>query len=231
MSKNCWFARDNKSLSTAKFPDIMWKLQAKVEVRWPPSSYLLRQGSKGHERLCYTFRWTKPLPDGSQVVLGASWMVDQELLFDLTRSRLGLGNSSCAALAPAPKLRGSSQKSEALTEAASSELPHSFLASAKGSESPEQQQLPEVSSASSAGTTFEMVEASSNPQQLPAFHVAATLETVIRAHDAFDNSHLQALLAVSLAGLAGLGLMFLRHLPCCPKRRCRRFLRRCLPCA
>eukprot|EP00435_Cladocopium_sp_Y103_P044063 s1542_g12.t1 len=85
-SRSCW-----RGQGLQKFPVLAWQLQG-VEVQWMPSQYLLRQDGF---RLCYTFRPTEVLPDGSHVVLGASWMINQELLFDIDGKRLGLTNSSC----------------------------------------------------------------------------------------------------------------------------------------
>ncbi|CAE7764939.1 NLRC3 [Symbiodinium pilosum] len=88
-SRHCWRVQGNAgNFSTGRFPVLSWRL-AGVEVSWPPSRYLIRYSGK-RARLCYTFRATNALPDGSKVVLGASWMVGQELLFDIDNSRLGL---------------------------------------------------------------------------------------------------------------------------------------------
>ena len=71
----------------SSFPILSWLLQGGVQVDWLPSQYLLQDrgmsapfGMVCHlaPRLCYTFRSTDVLPDGSQVVLGASWMMNQD---------------------------------------------------------------------------------------------------------------------------------------------------------
>ncbi|CAE7908189.1 Protein NLRC3 [Symbiodinium microadriaticum] len=93
--RHCWHVQGGADISTKRFPVLSWRLQG-VEVPWPPSRYLVRYSGK-RARLCYTFRATNALPDGSQVVLGASWMVGQELLFDIDRSRLGLTKANARA--------------------------------------------------------------------------------------------------------------------------------------
>ncbi|CAE8670217.1 unnamed protein product [Polarella glacialis] len=102
----CWRGRGGQEISLQLFPVLSWKLQSGVQVAWPPSSYLLRQGSEARRYLyCYAFGPTDVLPDSSQVVLGASWMVDRSLLFDLgPPSRLGLrsaeGEDPCSESSP-----------------------------------------------------------------------------------------------------------------------------------
>ncbi|CAK9036147.1 unnamed protein product [Durusdinium trenchii] len=111
VSRSCW-RQGKKSLSMHRFPVLSWILQG-MEVQWMPSQYLLRH--ENNQRLCYTFRPTEVLPDGSQVVLGASWMINQELLFDIGSKRLGLWNSTCQSPAltqptPLQNLRGRAGK-------------------------------------------------------------------------------------------------------------------------
>eukprot|EP00439_Symbiodinium_sp_Y106_P033288 s2315_g3.t12 len=103
-SRHCWNVQGGTaSISTKRFPVLSWRLQG-LEVPWPPSRYLVRYSGK-RVRLCYTFRATNALPDGSQIVLGASWMVGQELLFDIDKSRLGLTKANTRANGSEPSLR------------------------------------------------------------------------------------------------------------------------------
>ena len=87
--EECWRRSGSQPVGTKGFPDIAWEMAAGVELLWPARGYLLRQGS-APERWCYAFAPTEPLPDGSRVVLGASWMVDRELTFDVAAGRLAV---------------------------------------------------------------------------------------------------------------------------------------------
>mmetsp|Transcript_11948 Transcript_11948/g.27926 ORF Transcript_11948/g.27926 Transcript_11948/m.27926 type:complete len:556 (+) Transcript_11948:102-1769(+) len=83
----CWKL---SSHDIGAFPEISFQLGG-VQIRWSPSSYLLRHGSwKDHA--CYAFD-----DDGQRasIVLGASWMVNRDVLFDFKKKQLILADARC----------------------------------------------------------------------------------------------------------------------------------------
>jgi len=90
----CWRLRK----SHEGFPTVTWILQNGVKVEWRPEAYMLRQGSQ--KKFCYTFAHARAPLGETGIVLGASWMVDQELVFDIHQRRLGIASASCKGVRP-----------------------------------------------------------------------------------------------------------------------------------
>lgn len=91
---DCWRVAVGRSVPLHRFPKLTWTMKGGIEVSWQPKAYLLRQ-SAGLDRYCYAFAASDAAPDGSVVILGASWMVDRELTFDIGKQRLGISPASC----------------------------------------------------------------------------------------------------------------------------------------
>ncbi|CAK0813091.1 unnamed protein product, partial [Prorocentrum cordatum] len=77
-----------------KFPTIHLEFEglhgAPVSVRWPPDGYLYHRGGEG-QVWCQAFL-RNALP---QTVLGASWMVHRDVIFDIAGKRLGVAPANC----------------------------------------------------------------------------------------------------------------------------------------
>eukprot|EP00913_Durusdinium_trenchii_P006905 g6495.t1 len=74
---NCWEASD-----LSGFPDLQMDFDG-VDVRWVPRAYLYRKAIG--TRWCYSFQDDGP---GASTVLGASWMMHQDVIFDMARQRV-----------------------------------------------------------------------------------------------------------------------------------------------
>ena len=88
----CWSVSD-KSLSL--FPIVSFKFGS-VSIDWEPEAYLYssRTGSR-----CYAFG----MSDSSvETILGASFMINKNVVFDLAQGRLGIGRSICPSYSERP---------------------------------------------------------------------------------------------------------------------------------
>jgi len=72
----------------------------KALTEWEPRGYLFRKGSSS--QWCYSFEDDGP---NAGTVLGASWMLYHEVIFDLTRKRLGIVPANCPEYKKRPKHR------------------------------------------------------------------------------------------------------------------------------
>eukprot|EP00927_Polykrikos_kofoidii_P071649 TRINITY_DN67904_c0_g1_i1.p1 TRINITY_DN67904_c0_g1~~TRINITY_DN67904_c0_g1_i1.p1 ORF type:complete len:592 (+),score=104.50 TRINITY_DN67904_c0_g1_i1:123-1898(+) len=91
----CWYLTDGEA-ALSRFPTLSFAFGVgQAVVTWEPSSYLRH---KGGQRYCYTFE------DGGSValesVLGASWMLRKEVLFEVQIGKIGVAPSSCLESAP-----------------------------------------------------------------------------------------------------------------------------------
>lgn len=75
----------------AHFPLIRWKFQAGAELHWKPQSYLYER-SQNSNRFCFGFE-----DNGAarETVLGASWMLHSDIIFDVEQKRLGFAEAQC----------------------------------------------------------------------------------------------------------------------------------------
>lgn len=98
----CWVPEEADDLSS--FPEIeMWF--GSVATKWIPRAYLHHKG--GHN-WCYAFMNDGP---GASVTLGASWMLHQDIIFDMPSNRLGIVPAKCPEFRnrPAHFLEGADQ--------------------------------------------------------------------------------------------------------------------------
>jgi len=85
---SCW--KVSSQFDFEPFPDIEFKLED-VVVKWSPSSYLLRHWAR-RNHACYAFDDDGPR---ASVVLGASWMVNRDILFDFKERQLTIADANC----------------------------------------------------------------------------------------------------------------------------------------
>jgi len=86
--KDCWDLPSGSDGPT-DFPHVE-VLFGSVSTRWVAKAYMGRKGKT--DTWCYTFK-----DDGfnANTVLGASWMIHQEIIFDMRTSRVGIVNANC----------------------------------------------------------------------------------------------------------------------------------------
>jgi len=84
----CWSVDEEVGL--AGFPTVEVIFEGSVVTEWHPKSYLYRKG-KGRS-WCYAFQ-----NDGANAntVLGASWMIHKEIIFDMSVNKIGIVNAKC----------------------------------------------------------------------------------------------------------------------------------------
>jgi len=82
---NCWKLSDGPS----KFPTVT-VVFGSVETKWVGKAYLFRKG--GGDNYCYSFEDDGPT---ANTVLGATWMIHQEIIFDMERKKVGIANANC----------------------------------------------------------------------------------------------------------------------------------------
>jgi len=86
---DCWRLEDGASLPS-HFPMMTMQFQNGERVRWPPRAYLFNRGEP-------TF-WCEAFANNgadADTVLGVSWMLHKDVIFDLTQSRLGVVEARC----------------------------------------------------------------------------------------------------------------------------------------
>jgi len=90
---NCW----SLSGGPSKFPDVT-VVFGSVETKWVGKAYLFRKG--GGDNYCYSFEDDGPT---ANTVLGATWMIHQEIIFDMPRKKVGIANANCPEHKERPK--------------------------------------------------------------------------------------------------------------------------------
>lgn len=88
-SKNagtCWTVPD-KALIIFPIVNVMF---GKVKTVWKPSAYLYRKGTTS--KMCYAFQDDGPR---ANTVLGAAWMLEHEVIFDMAQTRVGIADAKC----------------------------------------------------------------------------------------------------------------------------------------
>eukprot|EP00931_Biecheleriopsis_adriatica_P061385 TRINITY_DN36908_c0_g1_i1.p2 TRINITY_DN36908_c0_g1~~TRINITY_DN36908_c0_g1_i1.p2 ORF type:complete len:264 (+),score=55.63 TRINITY_DN36908_c0_g1_i1:916-1707(+) len=100
----CWRAPESE---LSRFPTMKMTFQD-VETTWVPRAYLFRQGAA--DLWCYAFQ-----DDGlgANTVLGTSWMMHQDVIFELPRARVGVAPAKC------PEYRDRYHPGDAMTDASS----------------------------------------------------------------------------------------------------------------
>eukprot|EP00927_Polykrikos_kofoidii_P078042 TRINITY_DN74920_c0_g1_i1.p1 TRINITY_DN74920_c0_g1~~TRINITY_DN74920_c0_g1_i1.p1 ORF type:complete len:799 (-),score=98.30 TRINITY_DN74920_c0_g1_i1:79-2475(-) len=74
------------------FPNVTSVFGGGVRVRWAPKAYLYRAGDTTRNVYCYGF-----MDDGprASTVLGVTWMIYQDVIFDQSASRVGIAGAAC----------------------------------------------------------------------------------------------------------------------------------------
>ncbi|CAL1146693.1 unnamed protein product [Cladocopium goreaui] len=92
LSGSCWHVSDLKG-----FPDMEMNFEG-VKVNWVPRAYLHK--GKGSQRWCYSFQDDGP---GASTVLGASWMMHQDVIFDMPQQMVGVVPAECPEYSTRPE--------------------------------------------------------------------------------------------------------------------------------
>lgn len=93
---SCW-RMTGDSRDPVHFPFLSISLQGGAVVRWPPHAYLFRRQDP--------MLWCNAFADNgadSDTVLGVSWMLHKDVIFDLRNSRLGVVEADCPQHRKAP---------------------------------------------------------------------------------------------------------------------------------
>lgn len=88
-SGKCWHLEGSDS-DLARFPSVQ-VIFGSVNTMWEPREYLYRKGVDSKE-WCYAFMDDGP---NAPTVLGSSWMLYKEVIFDLKHHRLGIVKANC----------------------------------------------------------------------------------------------------------------------------------------
>mmetsp|Transcript_363 Transcript_363/g.1211 ORF Transcript_363/g.1211 Transcript_363/m.1211 type:complete len:326 (-) Transcript_363:110-1087(-) len=71
------------------FPPLRMHFEHGVSIDWPPRGYLHQRGA--HDIWCQTFMENNLY----QTVLGISWMIHKDIIFDIVGGQLGVAQASC----------------------------------------------------------------------------------------------------------------------------------------
>jgi hypothetical protein len=86
---DCW-RLEKYATDPRNFPDLWMTFQGGVRVRWPPQAYMFRRVDPS--------LWCQAFADNGpelNTVLGVSWMLHKDVIFDLKRSLLGVAEAVC----------------------------------------------------------------------------------------------------------------------------------------
>lgn len=103
---DCW-RLDGGSTDPGQFPTLTLSFDGGAVVQWPSRAYLFQRGEPS--LWCHAFADNGAEPD---TVLGLSWMLHKDVLFDLERSRLGVADAQCPTYKKAPGEHMTSTASE-----------------------------------------------------------------------------------------------------------------------
>mmetsp|Transcript_8130 Transcript_8130/g.22067 ORF Transcript_8130/g.22067 Transcript_8130/m.22067 type:complete len:555 (-) Transcript_8130:128-1792(-) len=88
----CWLMQPREPADALSgFPTLRITFDGGGRMLWRPQSYLYRRDGKGNA-WCYGFQDNGLV---HETVLGATWMLHRDVIFDLTRRRLGLAEARC----------------------------------------------------------------------------------------------------------------------------------------
>lgn len=93
---DCWRLNDG-STNPGRFPPLALAFRDNTVAQWPPRAYLFQRGEPS--LWCHAFADSGPKPG---TVLGVSWMLHKNVIFDLEQSRLGLVEAECPQYKKAP---------------------------------------------------------------------------------------------------------------------------------
>mmetsp|Transcript_17213 Transcript_17213/g.37302 ORF Transcript_17213/g.37302 Transcript_17213/m.37302 type:complete len:534 (+) Transcript_17213:137-1738(+) len=86
LTGTCWDAPKGVS----KFPFVEMTFDHRIKTRWDPRAYLYRKGAGN--KFCYGFENDGP---HANTVLGASWMMYKDVIFDLQSDTVGIAPAEC----------------------------------------------------------------------------------------------------------------------------------------
>lgn len=72
-------------------PEPAFPVREQASLLWRPRAYFYRRGTESPPLFCYGFLEGQ----GPHTVLGATWMLHTDVIFDLQRYRLGLAEAEC----------------------------------------------------------------------------------------------------------------------------------------
>jgi hypothetical protein len=84
----CWRLIDE--VSPERFPNVTMVFGERVRMTWRPRSYMYQRGMT--QEWCYSFEDDGP---GAGTTLGASWMVHQDVIFDMRAMQVGIAPADC----------------------------------------------------------------------------------------------------------------------------------------
>jgi hypothetical protein len=84
----CWRLMDG--IFPVRFPNITMVFGEKVRMTWQGRSYMYQRGMT--QEWCYSFEDDGP---GAGTTLGASWMVHQDVIFDMRAMQIGIAPANC----------------------------------------------------------------------------------------------------------------------------------------
>jgi len=87
LSGKCWTVIDG----LRRFPTVQ-TVFGNVRTDWVPKAYLYRRGGDNSNKWCYAFENDGP---GANTVLGASWMLHQEIILDMRTNQVGIVPANC----------------------------------------------------------------------------------------------------------------------------------------
>jgi hypothetical protein len=93
----CWMLRDGGA-GPVQFPTLYWNFGTARPISWAASSYLHERGEEG--RWCQTFMQNNIF----QTVLGISFMLHKDFIFDVGNNKLGVAEANCPEYHEQPSL-------------------------------------------------------------------------------------------------------------------------------
>mmetsp|Transcript_24941 Transcript_24941/g.50623 ORF Transcript_24941/g.50623 Transcript_24941/m.50623 type:complete len:250 (+) Transcript_24941:199-948(+) len=82
---------ERPAIALSGFPTLRVTFGGGGRMLWRPQSYLYRKDGTGNV-WCYGFQDNGPI---QETVLGATWMLHRDIIFDINRRRLGLAEAHC----------------------------------------------------------------------------------------------------------------------------------------
>eukprot|EP00746_Dinoflagellata_sp_MGD_P004054 gnl/MRDRNA2_/MRDRNA2_107858_c0_seq1.p1 gnl/MRDRNA2_/MRDRNA2_107858_c0~~gnl/MRDRNA2_/MRDRNA2_107858_c0_seq1.p1 ORF type:complete len:513 (+),score=72.02 gnl/MRDRNA2_/MRDRNA2_107858_c0_seq1:100-1638(+) len=86
---DCWRITDMYD-GLNRFPTAAFSFRPGVKIEWPPRAYLYRKGQSSIFCSCFADNGNT-----DELVLGASWMLHKDVIFDLRNHRVGVASAVC----------------------------------------------------------------------------------------------------------------------------------------
>jgi hypothetical protein len=94
-----------------RFPNVTMLFGGTVKMTWVPRSYMYQRGAT--PEWCYAFEDDGP---GAGTTLGASWMIHQDVIFDMKAMQVGIAPANC------PEFRRGGSTASTMMSSATTEL-------------------------------------------------------------------------------------------------------------